>query len=133
ADTAALLRAGRIVAIKGIGGFHLACDASSEDAVAELRRRKQRQRKPFALMARDGAMIAAYALVDGNELAALHGPAAPIVLVDIRSGGERLAPSVAPGQSSLGFMLPATPLHHLLMAQLDRPIVLTSGNLTDEP
>jgi hydrogenase maturation protein HypF len=131
--TAALIRAGKIVAIKGIGGFQLACDATNAETVATLRLRKRRPRKPFALMARDAAMVRLYAACDADELAVLVSPAAPILLLDRKDGPGDLAPLVAPGQASLGVMLPATPLHHLLMAELDAPIVLTSGNLTDEP
>lgn len=126
-----LLREGRIVAIKGIGGFHLACDAGNEQAVAELRRRKLRYHKAFALMARDVGMVRRYARLDPDEEALLHTRSAPIVILD--AAGDPLAPSLAPGQRTLGFMLPYTPLHHLLMAALERPIVLTSGNRSDEP
>lgn len=129
---AKLLRSGAILAIKGIGGVHLACDAGNELAVATLRTRKRRYHKAFALMATDLAMIRRYANVSDQEEALLKSSAAPIVI--LRQGGEEmLAPAIAPGQRSLGFMLPYTPLHHLLMGQLARPIVLTSGNLSDEP
>lgn len=127
-----LLREGRIVAVKGLGGFHLACDATSEAAVARLRQRKHRDDKPFALMARDLGVIRRYCSPTPDEEALLQGPAAPIVLL-AATGRERLAAAVAPGQSLYGFMLPYTPLHHLLLQDVDRPIVLTSGNLTDEP
>ena len=133
AETVALIRAGKIVAIKGIGGFQLACDATNAEAVATLRMRKRRPRKPFALMARDAAMVRRYAVCDAGDLAVLSSPAGPILLLDRKDGPGDLAPLVAPGQATLGLMLPATPLHHLLMARLDAPIVLTSGNLTDEP
>jgi len=133
ADMAALIRAGRIVAVKGIGGFQLACDATNAEAVAALRMRKRRPRKPFALMARDAAMVRRYAACDAEDLAVLASPAAPILLVARNEAAGGLAPLVAPGQATLGVMLPATPLHHLLMARLEAPIVLTSGNLTDEP
>ena len=125
------LREGRIVAIKGIGGFHLACDASNAQAVAELRRRKRRYAKPFALMARDVAMVERYARISGAERAALLDRAAPIVLLETRCAG--LAPEIAPGQGRLGFMLPYAPLHHLLLQELDEPLVMTSGNRSDEP
>jgi len=130
---ARLIRAGAIVAVKGIGGFHLACDGASADAVARLRRRKQRHHKPFALMARDLAEIARAARVSEAEAALLSSPASPIVVLERRPDAGPLAPELAPGQSSLGFMLPYTPLHHLLMADLDGPVVLTSGNRSDEP
>ncbi len=128
---AELIRAGRIVAIKGIGGIHLACAASSELAVNTLRRRKQRYHKPFALMAKDIDMVARHAEMGEQEAAMLRHRAAPIVV--LQAAGERLASGVAPGQDTLGFMLPYTPLHHLLMLELDEPIVLTSGNRSDEP
>lgn len=128
-----LIAGGSIVAIKGIGGFHLACDAGNEAAVARLRQRKHRYDKPFALMAADVAMIAAYAHVGAGEAKLLQSAAAPIVVLDAAESGARLAESVAPGQSSFGFMLAYTPLHHLIMRNLKRPIVLTSGNRSDEP
>jgi hydrogenase maturation protein HypF len=126
-----LIRAGWAVAIKGIGGIHLACDATSETAVAALRRRKRRHHKAFALMARDLEMVARYARLDERSARLLAGPAAPIVILE--PGAEPLASAVNPGQRTLGFMLPYTPLHHLLMARLDAPMVLTSGNISDEP
>jgi hydrogenase maturation protein HypF len=129
----ALLAGGRILAIKGIGGFHLACDAASAEAVAELRRRKRRYRKPFALMARDLDIVRLYAEVASAEARLLASPAAPIVLLERRSAAPPLAPEIAPGQSTLGFMLPYSPLHQLLLSGWDRPLVMTSGNLSDEP
>ncbi len=129
----ALIAEGRIVAVKGIGGFHLACDAANEEAVAELRRRKRRYRKPFALMAWDLGVASRYAFVGPEEAELLRSPAAPIVLVERRSGAPPLASQIAPGQSTLGLMLPYSPLHHLLLADWDRPLVMTSGNLSDEP
>jgi hydrogenase maturation protein HypF len=131
--TAAAIREGRIVAVKGIGGFHLACDATNEDAVARLRTRKRRYAKPFALMARDIDMVSQYVRIADYDRAVLASAAAPIVILDAHDGVGRLAPSIAPGQSSLGFMLAYTPLHHLLMSGLCAPIVLTSGNRSDEP
>jgi hydrogenase maturation protein HypF len=128
---ASLIRKGRIVAIKGLGGFHLACDASNAEAVDKLRQRKRRYAKPFALMARDAAMVSCYASLSPLELSALQDRAAPIVL--LQAQGERLATGVAPDDDKLGFMLPYTPLHTLLMQELDAPIVLTSGNISDEP
>lgn len=127
-----LLVDGRIVAIKGLGGFHLACDATSEAAVGRLRQRKQRDHKPFALMARHLDVIRRYCSPSLEEEALLRSAAAPIVLL-AAGGPDRLAAAVAPGQSLYGFMLPYTPLHHLLLQDIDTPIVLTSGNLTDEP
>ena len=130
---AALIAQGAIVAIKGIGGFHLACDATNEQAVTALRQRKRRYDKPFALMARDPSMIARHAALSEAERNLLAEPAAPIVILQAAPERQPLAAAVAPGQSSLGFMLPYTPLHHLLMQCLHRPIVLTSGNRSDEP
>ena len=132
ATAAHLIREGKIVAIKGIGGFHLACDATNEEVVAELRRRKGRYQKPFALMARDEAVIADYCAVGEEERKLLHSVAGPIVLLNQREN-HKLAPSVAPGQDTLGFMLPYTPLHILLMEEIAWPIVLTSGNPSEEP
>ncbi|BBL60178.1 carbamoyltransferase HypF [Methylomonas koyamae] len=130
-QTAELIRQGRIVAIKGLGGFHLACDATNAQAVDLLRQRKRRYAKPFALMARDLAMLSRFAVAAPTETQALQDKAAPIVL--LRAAGEPLAAGVAPGDDKLGFMLPYTPLHTLLMTELDNPIVLTSGNVSDEP
>lgn len=127
-----LLAQGRILAVKGIGGFHLACDACNGEAVAELRRRKRRYAKPFALMARDLSVIRRYGTPDAQETALLAGPAAPVVLLE-EGGPESVAAAVAPGQTTLGFMLPYSPLHLLLLADWDRPLVMTSGNLSDEP
>ncbi len=123
---------GAIVAIKGIGGFHLACDATNETAVAELRRRKHRYQKAFALMARDEAMISRYAQLREGDRTALSQQAAPVVVMDARED-TGLAPSIAPGQATLGFMLPYTPLHGLLADALDTPFVVTSGNRSEEP
>ncbi len=132
AVAAHLIREGKILAIKGIGGFHLACDARNEEAVAELRRRKGRYHKPFALMARDEAIISDYCVVEEAERKLLHSTAAPIVLLK-QQEHLKLAPSIAPGQGALGFMLPYTPLHILLMEEMSGPIVLTSGNPSEEP
>ena len=131
-ETAArLIRAGSILAIKGIGGIHLACDAGNDRAVDRLRARKHRYHKALALMARDIAMVARFAQVNETEAALLRDRAAPIVVLN--AAGEPLAAGVAPGQNTLGFMLPYTPLHHLLMQGMTRPLVLTSGNRSDEP
>ena len=127
-----LLQRGHIVAIKGLGGFQLACDACNDTAVMRLRELKRRERKPFALMARDLDVLRRYCNVSETEEALLHSPAAPIVIMNAL-GPERVAVGVAPGVSTLGFMLPNTPLHHLMLRRMNRPIVLTSGNLTDEP
>jgi hydrogenase maturation protein HypF len=124
-----LLRAGAIVAVKGLGGYHLACDASSEAAVARLRVRKRREQKPFALISADPTQLAE---LDEQELELIGSAARPIVLAR-RAPGASLAPSVAPASSWLGVMLPYTPLHHLLCAELGRTLVMTSGNRSDEP
>ncbi|MCU7934486.1 MAG: carbamoyltransferase HypF [Candidatus Thiodiazotropha sp. (ex Dulcina madagascariensis)] len=126
------LSEGAIVAIKGVGGFHLACDASNEAAVARLRERKGRYHKPFALMARDCRVIRRFCEVSQAEVELLMNPAAPIVLLP-RSEKTGLPGNVAPQQASLGFMLPYSPLHHLLLADWDRPLVMTSGNRIEEP
>ncbi len=131
ATTASLIRQGKIIAIKGIGGFHLACDATNSQVVDRLRRRKRRYHKAFALMGRDVAMLSRYVRVGNEERKLLQTKAAPIVVMD--AAGELLPPGVAMGQQTLGFMLPYTPLHHLLMDALAFPIVLTSGNRSDEP
>ena len=134
AAAAAALLAGRIVAVKGLGGYHLACDATDEAAVLRLRDRKQRWAKPFAVMVGDLAAVERLARVGATERRLLAGPERPIVLLVARRHGEpRLAPSVAAGNHRLGVFLPYTPLHHLLLAAVGRPIVLTSGNLSDEP
>ncbi|MCW8920331.1 MAG: carbamoyltransferase HypF [Sedimenticola sp.] len=130
--TAELIKSGAIIAIKGIGGVHLACDAVNEQAVTRLRTRKHRYHKAFALMAKDSVMIARFAKLASAEEDLLKSAAAPIVILE-QTGSEQLAAGVAPGQNTLGFMLPYSPLHHLLMAQLDNPIILTSGNKSDEP
>jgi hydrogenase maturation protein HypF len=129
---AGMLLKGHIVAIKGLGGYHLACDATNAEAVTRLRQRKQRYTKAFALMARDLDVIRRYAAVSPEEEAALTSSAAPIVLLDAL-GSAHLPEQVAPGLTALGFMLPSTPLHHLIFRRLDRPIVMTSGNKSDEP
>ncbi len=130
---ASLLMRGEILAIKGLGGFQLACDATDAAAVARLRARKRRPRKPFALMVRDLEAARAWGDITEQEAALLGSAAAPIMLVSPRAGGRRVADAIAPGVGTLGFMLPNTPLHHLLLQRIDRPIVLTSGNLSDEP
>ena len=132
-ETAArLLRNGAIIAVKGIGGFHLACDACNAAAVKRLRTRKHRYDKPFALMARDLDIVRRYCTMTPQDESLLLSPAAPIVILPVE-GRERVAAAVAPGQRTLGFMLPYTPLHHLLLECIERPIVLTSGNLSEEP
>ncbi|HEY4096414.1 MAG TPA: carbamoyltransferase HypF [Baekduia sp.] len=129
---AALLRDGAVVAVKGLGGYHLACRADDAAAVAALRARKHREDKPFALMVADVSAARELAEVGAEEERLLSGPARPIVLLRARRGA-RVAPAVAPGSRELGLMLPYTPLHHLLLEDTDGPIVLTSGNVSDEP
>ena len=134
AAAAADLRSGRVVAVKGLGGYHLACDATDAAAVGRLRDRKRRWAKPFAIMVRDLAAARALCHVTATEAALLTGPARPIVLlVARRRGSPALAASVAAGNRRLGIFLPYTPLHHLLLEAVGGPLVLTSGNLTDEP
>ncbi len=160
--TAAALREGRIVAVKGLGGFHLMVDARNDAAIRRLRQSKPRRAKPFALMARDPAQVRQFCEVTAEAEALLMSAEAPIVLLkkiprikDPDAGGEDqeaesrkpeavtpsliphpasfVSPEVAPDNPSLGVMLPYTPLHHLLLRELDFPVVATSGNLADEP
>jgi hydrogenase maturation protein HypF len=128
----ALLLDGHIVALKGIGGYQLACDATNAAAVTRLRDAKLREAKPFALMARDLDVVRRYCSPDGEEERQLASPEGPIVLMQA-TGPEPLPEAVAPGLRTVGFMLPTTPLHLLALRQLDRPVVMTSGNLSDEP
>ncbi len=136
-----LLANGKIVAIKGLGGFHLACDATNIKSVTELRRRKLRVDKPFALMMPDLATIERHCFVDPAERAILESRQRPIVLLR-RRPDSTIVDEVAPKQTSLGVMLPYTPLHYLLFAPGTgdqnsaikiQPLVMTSGNLSDEP
>jgi hydrogenase maturation protein HypF len=131
---ATLIQGGNIIAIKGLGGFHLACDGTNEEVVAKLRILKKRPDKPLALMARDIQIIEQYCYINRAEKELLESPAAPIVLLKQKNFPSLpLASSIAPEQNYLGFMLPYTPLHHLIFKRLNMPIVLTSGNLADEP
>jgi hydrogenase maturation protein HypF len=132
AAAAALLRDGRVLAVKGLGGYHLAVDATSDKAARALRERKHREDKPFAVMTAD--LAAARDLCEVSEPAAglLSSPRRPIVLLPRRPGAA-VAEAVAPGNRQLGLMLPYTPLHHLLLRAVGGPIVLTSGNVSDEP
>ncbi len=125
------IRNGKIVAIKGVGGFQLIVDARKEEVVKMLRQRKRRSEKPFALMYPSIEMVRRDCHVSELEERLLLSPEAPIVLLDRWS--PPLAPSVAPGNPTLGIMLPASPLHHLLMHDLGFPVIATSGNLSDEP
>ena len=131
------LRAGHIVAVKGIGGFHLMCDARDVEAVASLRRRKHRPDKPLAVMfPPDGAdgldVMRRYVSLHGNESAALKSPQRPIVLAQKRVGTD-LADNIAPGLGELGVFLPYSPLHQLLLEDFAGPLVATSGNISGEP
>jgi len=127
-----MLEGGDILAIKGLGGFHLACDATNEEAVSRLRDRKRRWGKPFAVMFPSLGAAREHCVIGDEEAALLDGTVRPIVLAR-RLEPDGLAPSVAPGLAELGVMLPYTPLHHLLLGDIGRPLVMTSGNLTDEP
>ena len=126
------IKAGKILAIRGLGGFHLACDATNGWAVDRLRARKRRFGKPFALMARDQAVIQRFASISPLESELLQGPVAPIVLLRA-DGPQRLPESVAPRLATLGFMLAYTPLHKLILEEFDVPLVMTSGNICHEP
>jgi hydrogenase maturation protein HypF len=130
--TAEALQAGKIVAVKGLGGFHLMVDASNAEAVARLREQKPRRDKPFAVMARDLAQARTLCQISPAAEALLISAEAPIVLLP-RQAEAPIAENVAPGNPNLGLMLPYTPLHHLLLRELAGPVVATSGNLTDEP
>jgi hydrogenase maturation protein HypF len=131
-ETVRLLRAGRIVAVKGIGGFHLAVDALNDEAVARLRQRKRRDHKPFAMMADTVEKIRNYAVVDPLAEQALRSPRAPIVLLP-KKPSAAIAPFVAEGVRTFGFMLCYAPLHHLLFAEGLDVLVMTSANISDEP
>jgi hydrogenase maturation protein HypF len=132
AEAAGALRAGAVVAVKGLGGYHLAALAADETAVGALRGRKHREDKPFAVLVPDLAAARTLAEIDTAEQEALASRRAPIVLLRRRRDAP-LAPSVAPGNRYVGILLPYTPLHHLLVAEVAGPVVLTSGNLSDEP
>jgi hydrogenase maturation protein HypF len=136
AGAAAALRRGEVVAVKGLGGFQLLADARSSAAVARLRRRKHREEKPFAVMVADLGEARALCEIPPAAESELASARAPIVLLERlpeRQALEPVAPEVAPGNPSLGLMLPTTPLHHLLLRELACPVVATSGNRSDEP
>jgi hydrogenase maturation protein HypF len=128
-EAVGVLRSGGIVAVKGLGGYHLACDAESDEAVERLRSRKGREEKPLAVMTATPALLAE---PSADEEALLRSAARPIVLLRRRADAQ-IADAVAPGSPWLGLMLPYTPLHHLLCSDTGRALVMTSGNLTDEP
>ncbi|MGM0786760.1 MAG: carbamoyltransferase HypF [Thermodesulfobacteriota bacterium] len=130
--TARLLKQGFIVAVKGLGGFHLAADAQSSAAVELLRQRKNRPAKPFAIMAADAAAVDVFAVMDEKEKALLESPGCPIVLLEKRSGGL-IAQNVSPDNSHFGVMIAYTPLHSLLFSHGFGALVMTSGNLSGEP
>ncbi len=130
--TLRLLLDGKIIAIKGLCGFHLSCDALNREAVERLRHRKYREDKPFAMMAGSVDSIREYCAVSKTEEDILLSERRPIMLLE-RKHGSIIPQAVAPGVKTLGFMLPYMPLHHLLFENLDRPLVMTSGNLSDEP
>jgi len=148
-ETAAAIREGKIVAVKGLGGFHLMADAGNRETVELLRQRKRRSQKPFALMYPNLELVKQHCRVSPAEERLLLSPESPIVLLEAIAPPRNLVfqknrvsemvevsemlETVAPGNPYLGVMLPYTPLHHLLMAELDFPVVATSGNLSDEP
>jgi len=134
-----LIQRGHIVAIKGIGGFQLACDATNEETVSRLRTLKHRERKPFALMVRDLQTAREYCEINDEEAETLRSSSAPIVILNQIANckspiaNSTIANSTAPNMQTLGIMLPNTPLHLLIMRRMTRPMILTSGNLSDEP
>ncbi|HEX6507891.1 MAG TPA: carbamoyltransferase HypF [Chloroflexota bacterium] len=132
-----LLRDGAVVAVKGLGGYHLACDPFNRQAVWALRQRKVRQDKPFALMARDLEQVRSLCDVSSEEASLLTAPGRPIVLLSRREGSSATSPSVAeeaaPRQQTLGMMLAYTPVHHLLLHDVGTALIMTSGNRSDEP
>ena len=139
-----LLQNGKILAVKGVGGFHLVCDAMNRDAVETLRKRKFRADKPFALMANSVDIVEKYCVVSETENKLLSSPERPIVLLRRKENtlatgrvsacwDTEIPHAVAPRMTTLGFMLPYTPLHFLLLENLETPLVMTSGNLSDEP
>ena len=128
-----LLKAGKILAVKGLGGFHLACDATSEAAINTLRDRKRRQGKPLAVMISTVEEIEKHCLVSDEERELLQSSQCPIVLLRWKRSSSNISPAVAPNLKYLGVMLPYTPLHHLLLSETGLPLVMTSGNISEEP
>jgi hydrogenase maturation protein HypF len=132
-DTAsALLKEGKLIALKGLGGFQLACDATSEPAVQLLRHRKRRPHKPFAVMVVDISQAKKYCAISDAEETLLISPQRPIVLLSWRQNTS-ICPAIAPSIKYLGMMLPYTPLHHILLKETGLPLVMTSGNISEEP
>jgi hydrogenase maturation protein HypF len=127
-----LLREGKILAVKGLGGFLLACNAASDEAIQRLRYRKKRPSKPFAVMLKDMEQVRQFCKVNSQEEDLLSSPASPIVLLKMKDR-TGISDEVAPGLKHLGIMLPYTPLHHLIMNETGLPLVMTSGNLSEEP
>jgi hydrogenase maturation protein HypF len=127
-----MLKSGEIIALKGLGGFHLMCDATSERAVSQLRERKRRKAKPLAVMFRSLEQLEAYAEINETERALITGVIKPIVIVHAKEG-TNLSPLIAPKIDRLGVFLPYTPLHRLLFETIDFPLVATSANISDEP
>jgi len=131
-STTELLKNGYIVAVKGVGGYHLACDATNEDAVSNLRKRKYREDKPFAMMAKDLKTVQRFCYLNPFEKKLLRSASRPIVLLK-KKNVNLIAPDVAPLQKNWGVMLPYSPLHHLLLTRSNLILVMTSGNQSDEP
>jgi hydrogenase maturation protein HypF len=131
-ETAAALTDGGVVVIKGIGGAHVACDATNPDAVAQLRNRTGRPEKPFAVMAPNAETVESFATLTSVERESLTSPQRPILLLD-QQGESKLADNVAPGLHTVGIMLPYSGVHHLLFDDIDVPLVMTSANMPDQP
>lgn len=132
AEAVQILKSGKILAVKGLGGYHLACDAENETATAALRSRKYREDKPFAVMVQDLAAAQRFAVISKKEKEILLSKERPIVILK-KATHTPVAPSVAPRNRNIGIMLPYTPLHHLLINDFGGVLVMTSGNLSDEP
>jgi hydrogenase maturation protein HypF len=127
------IKKGKVIALKGIGGFHLIVDARNSEAVELLRKRKHREEKPLALMMPDEETVKIYCEISDFEKRLLHSPESPIVLLKRHEDSSDISESIAPDNPYLGVMLPYTPLHHILMKELGFPVVATSGNISDEP
>ncbi len=128
-----LLKVGKILALKGLGGFQLACDATDEEAVNLLRSRKRRPAKPLAVMVATLEEVEKHCMVSPEERRLLQSPECPIVLLRWKHSSSNISPAIAPNLKYLGVMLPYTPLHHLLLRETGLPLVMTSGNLSEEP